>query len=368
MKSVLAFLIILLSIFFVSCDPESPLDEVQYADNVVIVSGDISSDTTWYEGKVYFIDGLTRLNPGNTLTIQPGAVVKFSGLGSLCIENGAKVSAEGTALKPLIFTSVNDLSAGGDTVLNDVNQQPLAGAWYGVDIEAGSSGSRFVNCHFLYGGLSGYAVLRINGEARVENCTFRDNLGGHPYDGSAIDTAALDASLALESTVVTGNIFYRNTWPLAISCSMNLDDTNRFEFDEDGDSSTADEVNKYQAIYINYGDISGFVSWEETEVPLCFFDLLLRVTSTGTLDLASGVVIKSSSAEFQYEYGATVNSTGVIFTSFRDDALLGDTNCDGTVSIPADGDWKGVCELDDEGNVYWMTRNNGGSVRYSLEG
>ncbi len=288
--------------------------------------------------------------------------------GSLYVENGSVITAAGTTLKPVLFTSANDASAGGDSVLNDANKIPDSGDWSGMIIESESVGSQFSHCTFSYGGSGKYAVLKIEGRASVENCTFRDNLGGHPYDGSAEDTATLDASLADESTVITGNLFYRNTWPLSIGCSMNLDATNSFSFDEDGDPGTTEEENDHQGIFIDYGNISTTVEWDETEVPLCFFGMLVRVTPSGTLTVNPGTVIKSSGAEFIFEYGAHVNSTGVIFTSFRDDTLLGDTNCDASASGPSNGDWTGIGVLDSDDNLSWLTRDNSGSIRDSSEG
>ena len=361
------------ALLFASCDnllenapvpPWSP----QYADNVVVVDSDLSSVTVWEESRVYYISGLIRMTNGGTLTIQPGTTVKFTHNGYLLAEAGSRIYANGTSEKPIIFTSANDSAAGGDSVLNDGNQAPLAGDWYNVELESGCIGNEFQYCRFSYGGREKTAVLKIDeAEASVENCTFRDNLGGHPYDGTALASASLDASTAADNTVIASNTFYRNYWPLAINCRMCLNESNTFSFDEDGDAATEDEVNTHQGIYVNNGNIDDNVSWDEAEVPLCFFGNLLRLTANTTLSVASGTVIKSSNTEFQIEYGAHLNRDGVIFTSFRDD-LTGDTNGDGNASEAVNGDWVGIGILDNDGNIEYVTRDNDGAVRYSEEG
>lgn len=336
-----------------------------FAANVIPVESDISSAATWQEGKVYYIDKLIRVTSGGTLVIEPGAIVKFSAYGELLAEPGSRIDADGLDLKPIIFTSVFDNSAGGDSILNDGSAQPLKGDWRSIEIESGAVGSEFRHCHFLYGGKARGAVLLIAGRATVDSCVFRDNLGGHPYD-SNLASATLDASGADSQTVITSNLFYRNLWPLAINCLMNLDNSNIFSFDEDNDIGTPEEVNTHQGIYIFQGDISGTVSWAETEVPLCFFDSLLRVTDTGTLTIGNGAVIKNSNADFQFEYGSVINRTGVLFTSYRDDLPLGDTNGDGTLSTPSDGDWTGIEVEDGDGNFTYLP--NDSAILYSLEG
>ncbi|MBN2627201.1 MAG: hypothetical protein JXA95_11090 [Spirochaetales bacterium] len=361
-------------LLFLSCDALQGTDEdpappwtPQYADNVTIVDSDINSAATWQEGKVYYVDDIIRITASGTLIIQPGTIVKFTHGGSLWAEAGSRIYANGTSSKPILFTSASDASAGGDSILNDGNHAPLAGDWHNVALEEGGTGSEFSWCRFSWGGREKYAVLSLgtDSEASVENCIFCDNLGGNPYDSNQ-GTATLDASVAAAGTVIRGNLFYRNSWPLAISCAMDLDDTNSFSFDESGDPATEEETNSHQGIFVNYGNISGTVEWDETEVPLCFFGNLLRVTSTGTLTIAGGAIIKSSSSSFLFEYGSVVNRTGAIFTSYRDDSLLGDTNADDTSSAAADGDWEGICVQDSDNNPFWLLRDNNGTVRYSL--
>ncbi|MEX1189438.1 MAG: hypothetical protein WED33_09285, partial [Bacteroidia bacterium] len=106
-----------------------------------VVSANISSDTRWTADRVYQLGGRITVLSGATLTIDPGVIIKGeAGTGSnataLIIARGGRIMAEGTADKPIIFTSVadeisiSDINAGNFASPNldpDVN-----GLWGGV--------------------------------------------------------------------------------------------------------------------------------------------------------------------------------------------------------------------------------------------
>jgi hypothetical protein len=72
------------------------------------VTGDITSNTTWYADTTYTLSGFIHVANGATLTIQPGTTIKgdFNVVGSsLFILRGAKINAIGTATLPIVFTS-----------------------------------------------------------------------------------------------------------------------------------------------------------------------------------------------------------------------------------------------------------------------
>lgn len=73
----------------------------------IVVSGDITANTTWTNDNIYLLNGWVYVKNGATLTIQPGTVIKgdFNTKGSLIIERGAKIYANGTAQQPIVFTS-----------------------------------------------------------------------------------------------------------------------------------------------------------------------------------------------------------------------------------------------------------------------
>jgi hypothetical protein len=73
----------------------------------ITVTGDITTDTRWYSNARYFLSGFVYVKNNATLTIDPGTIIKgVSGTkGTLIIERGSRIMAQGTATNPIVFTS-----------------------------------------------------------------------------------------------------------------------------------------------------------------------------------------------------------------------------------------------------------------------
>lgn len=86
-----------------SFDPQN----VVYPSTTVTVNpGDITTNTTWTSGNTYLLNGgFVYVTNGATLTIEPGTVIRGTGNGTLIIEKGAKIYAQGTVNQPIVFTS-----------------------------------------------------------------------------------------------------------------------------------------------------------------------------------------------------------------------------------------------------------------------
>jgi hypothetical protein len=71
------------------------------------LTGNINQTTTLTSDKVWTLKGYVYVTDGAKLIIQPGTkiVSDVAEKGALCIERGAQIIAEGTAEKPIIFTS-----------------------------------------------------------------------------------------------------------------------------------------------------------------------------------------------------------------------------------------------------------------------
>ena len=80
-----------------------------YAQGDVVVSSNVTGTAYWTANNTYHLDGSVFVEPGATLHIEAGTVVKgMPGQGEessyLCVAKGAQIFAEGTADAPIIFT------------------------------------------------------------------------------------------------------------------------------------------------------------------------------------------------------------------------------------------------------------------------
>jgi len=100
------------------------------------------------------------LEPGVTLTIEPGTTIQVNGYYNIIAKAGATIQAIGTEEKPITFTSLN-------------GTQPSS--WKNIFLYG--SGSRFEHCEFKYGhwavNVSGYPCT--GGQNIIKHCTFHNN-------------------------------------------------------------------------------------------------------------------------------------------------------------------------------------------------
>lgn len=78
---------------------------------IIEVSGEISTTVNWTEDKVYRLNGFVRIKDGGRLNIQAGTVIigDRESKGTLIVQMGGKIYAEGTAANPIIFTSEKEV-------------------------------------------------------------------------------------------------------------------------------------------------------------------------------------------------------------------------------------------------------------------
>ncbi|MFD1256178.1 hypothetical protein ACFQ3S_05175 [Mucilaginibacter terrae] len=113
MKKILLLAALSVSIYLTGCSSDSTDDGVINppvvvpSSNTVEVSGDITTNTTWTADKIYLLKGNVYVTNNVTLTIEAGTLIKGDKptKAALVITRGAKISAIGTADKPIVFTS-----------------------------------------------------------------------------------------------------------------------------------------------------------------------------------------------------------------------------------------------------------------------
>lgn len=172
----------------------------------LVLSGTISSNTHWRGWKLYHVTGDLTVASGVTLTIEPGAVVKFDAGRSLTVAGGATLDAQGTRAQPIVFTSIKDDGHGGDTNGDGDKTQPQPGDWARIN----ANGTVKMNhCRLYYcsdtgdrGAIQGgggtvtfdngeiahttYECVRMNSGTFVShNSVFRDSSMGFGYFGGS---------------------------------------------------------------------------------------------------------------------------------------------------------------------------------------
>lgn len=157
----LALLIGPLLLWTTACDDSNPVDGgennngneagVEYANydttasDVILVTendetegighpdenGAMVNEVTWSSDFTYILDGRVFVNDGQTLTIEPGTVIKGrarldpENASVLIVARGGTITADGTADSPIIFTAEED-------DVSDPDDFDRRGAWGGV--------------------------------------------------------------------------------------------------------------------------------------------------------------------------------------------------------------------------------------------
>ena len=118
-------------------------------------SGPITSNTTWVNTETQNIVGNVDVEPGVTLTVQPGTLVQFNNATSLTVDG--TLLAAGTSSKTINFTSVNDNSAtgGGNTA--------SPGNWGSITFDSDSAGNVLTDTAIAYGGAGHTAMIHDSG-------------------------------------------------------------------------------------------------------------------------------------------------------------------------------------------------------------
>ncbi len=115
---------------------------VEAAPIVEIFASDAGTGTTtWTSENVYVLRGFVFVNEGQTLTIEPGTIIKGqpgegAGASALIVARGGTINAVGTADAPIIFTALTDDISPADIAAGNFgspNLEPTEnGRWGGL--------------------------------------------------------------------------------------------------------------------------------------------------------------------------------------------------------------------------------------------
>jgi len=364
MKTLFQALVISICLVVFSCKKKketptspTPSPSVPTACTPVIVEiiDNITTPTVWEDCHIYVIN-TTYINVSSTLTIKPGAIIKFKNQifdNSITVSSTGKILAMGTAEKPIIFTSIKDDANGGDTNGDGTTTTPARRDWGGIVMN--TEGCVYTYCRFLYGGKgpsAGAAQPSLEFQffyGTVDYCTFAYCGGDTLFNGYGV----VDANLCSDPRFsITNSVFYGCIKPIFMNAFLSIDNSNIFH-----NPANVNEINQLNGIFIsNEGNsVPADIAWLENEVPFVLTGVL-SLTKPGTkLSIANGVIIKVKNSiapgnKISLKNSSTeivgYNLPGVFFTSYLDDAHGGDTNGDGTATSPNPSDWYGILDVD----------------------
>ncbi|MCD4789321.1 MAG: right-handed parallel beta-helix repeat-containing protein, partial [Bacteroidales bacterium] len=310
------------------------------SNGIKIIEGTLSSNSTLIKRNIagftniaYIIDDL-NIAAGAILTLEEGIIIKFDGsyFKGIFIHGG--LNATGTVSENIIFTSIKDDSAGGDTNNDGGATVPVNSDWHGLVYypEGDDNENKLIYCEIRYTG-GGYSAY----------------LGSNTYNGSV---RMKDDSVTIEHTVFqqssqTALGIYGSAHPKISDCQMYninyepvymaLFSNPTFSNNTIGNAGRiaigiqpetySQNATVPQRTFAGYSNITYF-----------FYDA--TINSGTTITIPAGTVFKSSSgANFTVNGTLEVNGAvgdSVIFTDYRDDDYGNplDTEDNGSGSTP----------------------------------
>ena len=278
-------------------------------------------------GVVYHATNHLNVPPGQTLTVQAGAIVKFNGTQ---FNVDGTLLCQGTAPNPVVFTSIHDDTAGGDTNGNGNATSPGVNQWYGLAFSSTSGASSLAHTIVRYTG-AGYwrGVALSSANVTLTDCTISDGgYGGLNSDGGSRPTVARCAFSAIQGQpAITGVPF--DAVPGFV-----------------GNSASNCPGGNFMRIDVTTLGASTIINANNCLNTALVYANHISVPSGIGLTLNPGVILKANGV-LQFNVAGTLTSNGttanpVILTSIYDDAAGGDTNGDGNATSPGVNQWYGL--------------------------
>ncbi|MCP4550146.1 MAG: hypothetical protein GY835_27105 [bacterium] len=283
------------------------------------------------------VDGTLEVNLGSKLTIDSGIVLKLgqyhSGPFARSIIVEGAVEALGTAMEPIVFTSIRDDEYGNpaDTNNDGGMTSPSASDWQRITFTDVSNDAENLmqHCLFRFGGYSGYAVRIQTASPTFDSCTFESNNDyGMRIEGDS-------------QPVITDCIFDNHDYTPIVMSLVSEPVFSGIHFLPG---------NGYSALGILGETLASDVVWprrsmaQTANIPYVLTGSL-TVGLSSILRIEPGVVIKpTSGANITVKRGLIAEGTAdpeglIVFTSTRDDFYGGDTNNDSTLTTGSSQRW-----------------------------
>lgn len=281
------------------------------------------------ENITYVMYGNSIIDENAQLTIDPGLVIKWYSSGSQLTVNG-QLTAIGTVAKPIIFTTLADDSFGNplDTQ-NDGTKTPAITSGGRIHLQ-GTAVSRLEHCKLHYGGYNTSTwSLSVYKNSVVDNCEIKNSYKGIRFTDNAVIT----------------NNFFDEISECAVSYqpkigTPTLSGNTIGNVGLHGINLTGEVVD--DVVQLKKMDFAGY-----TNIPFVL-NSRLTVNKDKALNIEPGVVLKQTNfsspsilVDGQLQAVGT-EAEKIVFTSIHDDSQGGDTNNNGTTTIPGNNDWGGI--------------------------
>ncbi len=221
-------------------------------DNICTVTGTNTTSARFIDGNTYIISGsVTFQNSGVDLNIEPGAVLKFVPSGSsLTITSNARINANGTQSKKIIFTSCRDQTEGRNTSsYPSCSGNPLDQD-YGTAISITNTSGMNSEDELSHLRIK-YAINGINLQTNIvsiHDVNFT-NFGGRSTTGNAITI----------STTANSTEIYKNHFDINSNFSSSGVNPIRISVDYNGSirDNNFNNKNYSYGIYVSSGNFTG---------------------------------------------------------------------------------------------------------------
>ena len=280
------------------------------------------------DNPTYCLYGTTTVLDTATLAIDPGIVIKCRDYSSMITANGT-LTGIGTVANPIIFTSIADDSYGNPLDSQNDGQLSISHSNSGRIALYGKITSTIENWKIHYAGYnSGNWAVYVSAGNIINNCEIKNSYRGVYFSDNAqvlnnsfsnIDYFPLGRIVNQGTPVIIGNTVSNVGYIGILIGAFGTDSPTLKSFDFAGFTNVA---------YI--------------------VESQLAIAAGNVVSIDPGVVIKFNQSYYgQLTVNGALKASGkatgkIIFTSIKDDSAGGDTNNNGTGTIPANTDWQGI--------------------------